>query len=120
VAREQAPRPVRSKDFKGRDGTGAMAMPAKPASSAAPAWVYLRRARDAVAMAAAALPRTQLSAEAREEYTLEVATLMGRLDLLLVTLRQRRTRIRSVAAPETPGHREGRATSWRVLGPALP
>jgi hypothetical protein len=63
-----------------------MAMPAKPALNVAPAWVYLHRARDAVAMAAAALPRSQLSPEARQEYALEVAALMGRLELLLSTL----------------------------------
>jgi hypothetical protein len=55
----------------------------------APAWVHLHRAGDAVAMAAAALPRTQLSPDAREEYALEVAALMGRLELLLSTLRRR-------------------------------
>ncbi len=62
---------------------------AKPAAGGAPAWVYLHRASDAVAMATAAVRRTELSPAAREELALEVAALMGRLELLLSTLRRR-------------------------------
>jgi hypothetical protein len=61
----------------------------KPAACGAPMWVYLHRARDAVAMATAAAPRTELSPATREELALEVAALMGRLELLLSTLRRR-------------------------------
>jgi hypothetical protein len=85
-----------------------MAIPAKPAPSATPAWVHLHRARDAVAMAAAALRGTQLSPQASEEYALEVAALMGRLELLLSTGGGGRTRTHSAAVPETPGHREAK------------
>ena len=62
---------------------------AKPASSGPPAWLYVHRAKDAAAMATAAVCHAELSPAAREELALEVAALMGRLELLLSTLRRR-------------------------------
>jgi hypothetical protein len=61
---------------------------AKPASSGAPAWLYVHRAKDAAAMATAAVCHAELSLAAREELALEVAALMGRPELLLSTLRR--------------------------------
>jgi len=61
---------------------------AKPAPGAMPAWVYLHRASDAVAMANTAVRQTELSPAAREDLALEVAAMMGRLELLLSTLRR--------------------------------
>ena len=55
---------------------------------AAPAWLYLQRAREAVKMAAAKLPQTQLDQQARQQYTLELAELMGQVESLLSTLRR--------------------------------
>jgi len=54
---------------------------------AAPAWLYLQRAREAVNKAAAELPRTQFDPQARRQYALELAALMGKVELLLSTLR---------------------------------
>ena len=51
--------------------------------------MHLHRASDAVTMATAAVRRTERSPAAREELTLAVAALMGRLELLLSTLRRR-------------------------------
>ena len=53
---------------------------------AAPAWLHLQRAREAVNRAAAELSRTQLDPQARLQYTLELAALMGKIELLLSTL----------------------------------
>jgi hypothetical protein len=69
--------------------TDAMKTSAKPAAGAAPAWVYVHRASDAVDMANAAVRRTDLSPAAREELALEVAAMMGKLELLLSTLQRR-------------------------------
>jgi hypothetical protein len=52
------------------------------------AWLHLQRAREAVNMAAAELPRTQLSPQARQQYALELAELMGKVELLLSMLRR--------------------------------
>ena len=52
------------------------------------AWLHLQRAREAVNMAAAELPRTQLGPQARQQYALELAELMGEVELLLSTLRR--------------------------------
>ena len=57
-------------------------------SLAAPAWLHLQRAREAVKMAAAKLPETQLDPQARQQYTLELAELMGQVESLLSTLRR--------------------------------
>jgi hypothetical protein len=43
----------------------------------APAWLYLQRAREAVSRAATELPRTQFDPQARRQYALELAELMG-------------------------------------------
>jgi hypothetical protein len=56
---------------------------AKHVSSAPAAWLYLRRAMDAVSMATVQLPGAHLSAAAREDFAAEVAALMGRTELLL-------------------------------------
>jgi len=79
-----------------------MSISAKHASSAATAWLYLLRARDAVSTAAAALPMTHLSPEKREEFALEVAELIGKAELLLSTLRQGNQAHAPAAAPEAP------------------
>jgi hypothetical protein len=55
---------------------------------ATPAWLHLQHAREAVNMAAAELPRTQLGPQARQQYALELAELMGKVELLLSTLRR--------------------------------
>ena len=55
---------------------------------ATPAWLHLQRAREAVNMAAAELPRTQLGPQATQQYALELADLMGKVELLLSTLRR--------------------------------
>jgi hypothetical protein len=55
---------------------------------AAPAWLYLQRAKEAVNRAAAELPRTQLDPQATQQYALELAALMGKVELLLSTLRR--------------------------------
>jgi len=52
------------------------------------AWLHVQRAREAVNMAAAELPRTQLSPQARQQYALELAELMGKVELLLSMLRR--------------------------------
>jgi hypothetical protein len=54
----------------------------------APAWLHLQRAREAVNMAAAELPRARLGPQARQQYALELAELMGKVELLLSTLRR--------------------------------
>jgi hypothetical protein len=69
---------------------------------AAPAWLYLQRAREAVNRAAAELPRTQFDPQARRQYALELAALMGKVELLLSTLRHQ--------ASDDPGVRR-RATA---------
>jgi|HubBroStandDraft_4_1064222.scaffolds.fasta_scaffold123370_2 hypothetical protein len=61
------------------------------------AWLHLQRAREAVNMAAAELPRTQLGPQARQQYALELAELMGKVELLLSMLRRQdsnETRVR--------------------------
>lgn len=54
----------------------------------APAWLHLQRAREAVNMAAAELSRAELGPQARQQYALELAELMGKVELLLSTLRR--------------------------------
>lgn len=63
-----------------------MSTSVKGASAAAPAWLHLHRASDAVSMATAELPRMQLSPQARQEFVLEVAALIGKVELLLSML----------------------------------
>ena len=55
---------------------------------ATPAWLHLQRAREAVNMAAAELPQTRFGPQARRQYALELAELMGQVELLLSTLRR--------------------------------
>jgi hypothetical protein len=56
--------------------------------SEAPARIYLHRAADAVDTVIAELSGEPLNPEAREELALSAAALMGRLEVLLSTLRQ--------------------------------
>ena len=58
---------------------------------AALAWLDLQRAREAVNRAAAELPRAQFDPQARQQYALELAALMGKVELLLSTLRRQGT-----------------------------
>ena len=59
---------------------------------ATPAWRHLQRAREAVNMAAAELPQAQLGPQASQQYALELAELMGKVELLLsMLLRQAST-----------------------------
>ena len=54
----------------------------------ASARLHLRRAEDAVDTAAAELDGAQLAAATREEFSLEAAGLIGKVELLLSLLRQ--------------------------------
>jgi hypothetical protein len=62
-----------------------------------PALVH--QAMDAVDMALAGLPRTQLSPAARDELALDVAALMGRLEWLLSLVRREGSAAMAPAAP---------------------
>jgi hypothetical protein len=75
------------------------------------AWLHLQRAREAVNMAAAELPRTQLGPRARQQYALELAELMGEVELLLSTLRRQASHDqRPPSHPNVvrPAHQTGR------------
>jgi hypothetical protein len=74
---------------------------------AAPAWLYLQRAREAVNKAAAELPRTQFDPQARRQYALELAALMGKVELLLNTLQRQASDdpVCAVAQPPSLGDR---------------
>jgi hypothetical protein len=81
---------------------------------AAPAWLYLQRAREAVNRAAAELPRTQFDPQARRQYALELAALMGEVELLLSTLQRQASDDPCVRRPQPLSHIRGRsAWTWR-------
>jgi len=82
--------------------TSTMNTSAKHASSASAAWLYLRRAMDAVSMATVQFPGTHLSAAARQEFAAEVSALMGGAELLLSTVYRDNQAHTPAAAPEAP------------------